>query len=142
MNYEVPDDAQQYVHRIGRTGRAGRSGIAVTLVDWRDITRWNVINKALGLDFADPVETYSTSPHLMEQLQIPEGTKGRLAASRKTADADNRAERPRRHKSQRHAGKDDKKSDRPRRKRIRRRDGKVVERSDRQPPDALPESTA
>ncbi|MGB3954862.1 MAG: DEAD/DEAH box helicase [Brooklawnia sp.] len=142
VNYEVPDDAQQYVHRIGRTGRAGRSGIAVTLVDWRDITRWNVINKALGLDFADPVETYSTSPHLMEQLQIPEGTKGRLAASRKTADADNRAERPRRHKSQRHAGKDDKKSDRPRRKRIRRRDGKVVERSDRQPPDALPESTA
>lgn len=32
FNYDVPDDAEVYVHRIGRTGRAGKTGIAITLV--------------------------------------------------------------------------------------------------------------
>ncbi len=79
INYEVPDDPEQYVHRIGRTGRAGREGIAVTLVDWQDVTRWKVINKTLDLPFHEPVETYSTSPHLFSDLNIPEGVKGRIA---------------------------------------------------------------
>ncbi|RXW33257.1 RNA helicase [Propioniciclava flava] len=83
INYECPDDEKTYVHRIGRTGRAGNTGVAVTLVDWADITRWKVINKALGLDFTDPVETYSTSAHLFTDLHIPEGTKGRLREARR-----------------------------------------------------------
>jgi len=33
INYELPDDPENYVHRIGRTGRNGASGIAITLVD-------------------------------------------------------------------------------------------------------------
>lgn len=32
FNYDVPDDADNYIHRVGRTGRAGRTGIAITLV--------------------------------------------------------------------------------------------------------------
>lgn len=32
FNYDTPDDAEVYVHRIGRTGRAGKTGIAITLV--------------------------------------------------------------------------------------------------------------
>ena len=78
INHECPEDAKTYVHRIGRTGRAGAKGVAVTLVDWADIVRWKVINKALELDFDDPVETYSTSPNLYADLEIPEGTKGKL----------------------------------------------------------------
>mgnify|MGYP005811025017 CR=1 FL=1 len=78
VNYEVPDDAKQYVHRIGRTGRAGNTGIAITLVDWQDITRWRVINKALNLDLANPPETYSTSPHLLTDLDIPADAQGRI----------------------------------------------------------------
>jgi superfamily II DNA/RNA helicase len=78
VNYECPDDEKTYIHRIGRTGRAGAKGIAVTLVDWQDITRWKLINKALHLPFEDLVETYSTSAHLFTDLQIPEGTRGRL----------------------------------------------------------------
>ena len=130
------------MHRIGRTGRAGHSGVAITLVDWPDLTRWRVINKALDLDFPEPAETYSTSSHLLAELQIPEGTKGRIAASTRAKDDQERpSERP--HRSQaRRVGKDDKKSDRQRRKRVRRRNGEVIERGDRQPPEALPESTA
>lgn len=33
INYELPDDPENYVHRIGRTGRNGASGVAITLVD-------------------------------------------------------------------------------------------------------------
>ncbi len=79
VNYECPDDAKAYVHRIGRTGRAGNKGVAVTLVDWADVTRWKVINKTLGLPFGDIAETYSTSPQLQAELNIPEGTRGRIA---------------------------------------------------------------
>ncbi|HZX07574.1 DEAD/DEAH box helicase, partial [Kribbella sp.] len=78
INYQSPEDEKTYLHRIGRTGRAGAKGIAITLVDWDDIPRWQLINKALELNFNDPPETYSTSPHFYEELNIPAGTKGVL----------------------------------------------------------------
>ncbi len=84
INYQTPEDEKTYLHRIGRTGRAGATGIAVTLVDWDDIPRWQLINKALGLAFPDPVETYSTSAHLFEALRIPEGTRGTLPRAERT----------------------------------------------------------
>ncbi|MFE0057696.1 DEAD/DEAH box helicase [Streptomyces sp. NPDC059003] len=84
INYQSPEDEKTYLHRIGRTGRAGASGTAITLVDWDDIPRWQLINKALDLDFNDPVETYSSSPHLYEELSIPAGTKGVLPRAERT----------------------------------------------------------
>ncbi|WP_382465281.1 DEAD/DEAH box helicase [Streptomyces noursei] len=84
INYQSPEDEKTYLHRIGRTGRAGAKGTAVTLVDWDDIPRWKLINKALELSFDEPEETYSTSPHLYEQLNIPAGTKGVLPRAERT----------------------------------------------------------
>ncbi|MFC9427748.1 DEAD/DEAH box helicase [Streptomyces sp. NPDC056987] len=84
INYQSPEEEKTYLHRIGRTGRAGASGTAVTLVDWDDIPRWQLINKALDLGFPDPPETYSTSPHLFEELSIPAGTKGVLPRAERT----------------------------------------------------------
>ncbi|MFD9101181.1 DEAD/DEAH box helicase [Streptomyces virginiae] len=84
INYQTPEDEKTFLHRVGRTGRAGNKGTAVTLVDWDDIPRWQLINKALELDFHEPVETYSTSPHLFEQLNIPAGTKGILPRAERT----------------------------------------------------------
>jgi superfamily II DNA/RNA helicase len=78
VNYTCPEDDKTYVHRIGRTGRAGASGIAITFVDWADIHRWKMINKALDLPFDEPQETYSTSEHLFHDQGIPPGTKGRI----------------------------------------------------------------
>ena len=78
VNYQCPEDEKVYTHRIGRTGRAGRTGISVTLVDWEDMPRWGLINKALGLDYAEPVELYSTSSQLYADLDIPAGAKGAL----------------------------------------------------------------
>ncbi|MFJ9544915.1 DEAD/DEAH box helicase [Streptomyces erythrochromogenes] len=84
INYQTPEDEKTFLHRVGRTGRAGNKGTAVTLVDWDDIPRWQLINKALELDFHEPAETYSTSPHLFEQLNIPAGTKGILPRAERT----------------------------------------------------------
>jgi ATP-dependent RNA helicase DeaD len=36
VNFDVPADAESYVHRIGRTGRAGREGVAITLAEPRE----------------------------------------------------------------------------------------------------------
>ncbi|WP_455750290.1 DEAD/DEAH box helicase [Streptomyces albogriseolus] len=84
INYQTPEDEKTYLHRIGRTGRAGAKGTAITLVDWDDIPRWQLINKALDLGLGDPAETYSTSPHLYTDLGIAEGTKGTLPRSERT----------------------------------------------------------
>jgi superfamily II DNA/RNA helicase len=84
INYQIPEDEQAYVHRIGRTGRAGKTGIAVTLVDWDELPRWTMIDKALGLNNPDPVETYSNSPHLYAELGIPAEATGTVGAARKS----------------------------------------------------------
>lgn len=76
VNYQCPEDEKTYVHRIGRTGRAGRTGVAVTLVDWDELHRWESIDSALGLGIPEPVETYSRSEHLRSDLGIPENATG------------------------------------------------------------------
>lgn len=93
VNYQIPEDEQAYVHRIGRTGRAGKTGVAVTLVDWDELTRWALIDKALGLDCPEPAETYSNSPHLYDELGIPADTKGTVGAARKPQGARRSGER-------------------------------------------------
>ncbi|MET0842267.1 MAG: DEAD/DEAH box helicase [Mycetocola sp.] len=81
INHTIPEDEKTYLHRVGRTGRAGKTGIAVTFVDWDDLHKWALINKALDFGQPEPTETYSSSPHLFADLDIPEGTKGRLKPS-------------------------------------------------------------
>jgi superfamily II DNA/RNA helicase len=78
VNYTCPEDEKTYGHRIGRTGRAGATGIAITFVDWADLHRWKMINKALDLPFDDPQETYSSSEHFLHDQGITPGTKGRV----------------------------------------------------------------
>ena len=87
INYQAPEDEMTYVHRIGRTARAGAPGTAITLVDWDDIPRWKLICDELGLPFHEPVETYSTSPHLYLELDIPEGVRARCRAASAPAPA-------------------------------------------------------
>ncbi|MBY4128766.1 DEAD/DEAH box helicase [Rhodococcus fascians] len=119
INYQCPEDEKTYVHRIGRTGRAGRTGIAVTLVDWDDIPRWQLIDKALDLGMPDPVETYSSSPHLFTDLGIAADATGTVrkapsrapekteqdsetdAAASSSADASSTPTKPRRSRSRR-----------------------------------------
>uniref|UniRef100_UPI001357FC0A DEAD/DEAH box helicase n=1 Tax=Cellulomonas citrea TaxID=1909423 RepID=UPI001357FC0A len=84
VNYQCPEDEKIYLHRTGRTGRAGNKGTAVTFVDWDDMPRWGLIDKALELGIPEPVETYSASAHIHTDLDIPEGVTGRLPKSKQT----------------------------------------------------------
>jgi ATP-dependent RNA helicase RhlE len=49
VNFDVPEAAETYVHRIGRTGRAGRSGIAVTLATPEDRESLRDIEKLIKM---------------------------------------------------------------------------------------------
>ncbi len=84
INYQCPEDAKTYIHRIGRTGRAGKEGVAVTLVDWDEIPRWKTVSDDLGLGIPEPAETYSTSEHLYADLAIPSDVASRLPHSKRT----------------------------------------------------------
>ncbi|MBL0386388.1 DEAD/DEAH box helicase [Tumebacillus sp. ITR2] len=48
INYDIPQDVDSYVHRIGRTGRAGREGKALTLVAPREFKLLRMIEQAIG----------------------------------------------------------------------------------------------
>jgi superfamily II DNA/RNA helicase len=59
INYDVPHDAEDYVHRIGRTARADRDGQAITFVSDTDIYRFQQIEHFLGKE--------------VEKTPLPEG---------------------------------------------------------------------
>ncbi|MGC6426504.1 MAG: DEAD/DEAH box helicase [Akkermansiaceae bacterium] len=67
VNYELPQDPEDYVHRIGRTGRAGREGQAVSFVYGRDIYRLQTIEK------------YIRQPIRRERIPSREQVEGRRA---------------------------------------------------------------
>ncbi|GJR87753.1 DEAD-box ATP-dependent RNA helicase 10-like protein [Tanacetum coccineum] len=48
INYEIPTNPKNYIHRVGRTARAGRSGIAISLVNQYDLAWYTNIEKLLG----------------------------------------------------------------------------------------------
>ena len=48
FNFDIPFNAEDYVHRIGRTGRAGASGLAVSFVTGRDARNLSDIEKLIG----------------------------------------------------------------------------------------------
>jgi superfamily II DNA/RNA helicase len=114
INNTCPEDEKAYIHRIGRTGRAGASGIAVTFVDWPDLTRWKTINKALDLPYDEPQEIYSTSPELYHDLGIPAEAKGRIKLAREPGEGDERPARKRTERRTERSGRSDR-SERPER---------------------------
>lgn len=47
INYDAPGNAEEYVHRIGRTGRAGADGVALTLINQLDMEKFDAIEKLI-----------------------------------------------------------------------------------------------
>ncbi len=48
LSFDIPEDADTYVHRIGRTGRAGKEGTAITFVGEWDLDAWEAIRAEVG----------------------------------------------------------------------------------------------
>ncbi|MEO0423530.1 MAG: ATP-dependent RNA helicase DbpA [Pseudomonadota bacterium] len=84
FNYELPKQAEVYVHRIGRTGRAGKQGVAVSLVEEREAWRWEHIEEALPDAFPTHCRIPDAKPGAgklrpsMVTLQISGGRKHKL----------------------------------------------------------------
>jgi len=84
FNYELPQQAEVYVHRIGRTGRAGKTGVAVSLVEEREMWRLMEIEKSLPdaliqqRGIPDAKRGDETLIPLMTTIQISGGRKNKL----------------------------------------------------------------
>ena len=62
VNYDLPEDADTYVHRIGRTARAGKQGVAVTLVGDAEIREFKKIQRALPVEVREGRLPYAAKP--------------------------------------------------------------------------------
>ena len=84
FNYELPPQAEVYIHRIGRTGRAGKTGVAVSLVEEREMWRLTEIEKALPdavlqqRGIPDAKRGDDALQPLMTTIQISGGRKNKL----------------------------------------------------------------
>lgn len=69
INYDIPHVKQDYIHRIGRTGRAGKSGLAITLVDEKEMVALKEVERMMGKAIAqERLEGYAP-----EILKGPKG---------------------------------------------------------------------
>lgn len=101
FNYDLPDDAEDYIHRIGRTGRAGELGIAISFACEKYAQNLTAIELYIGHDI--PVTDYNPL-HLLEDIKPPrmrprsprgKGTNGRSGArNTKGPRRDNTRRRP------------------------------------------------
>jgi superfamily II DNA/RNA helicase len=68
VNFDVPPDPEDYIHRIGRTARAEESGVAITFVNSHDKQRFHRIEKLLGnkIDFISIPEHIGVSEGIVE----------------------------------------------------------------------------
>ncbi|MBT8103173.1 MAG: ATP-dependent RNA helicase DbpA [Gammaproteobacteria bacterium] len=84
FNYELPAQAEVYIHRIGRTGRAGNKGLAVSLVEERETRRLLEIEALLPAatikhrDIPGPAGTSDALTPIMTTVQISGGRKNKL----------------------------------------------------------------
>ncbi len=76
FNYHLPDDAEVYVHRIGRTGRAGKTGIAITLLSPKEKRRLREVEaltkqpvKEMKLPTAEDITSHREA-QLVEKLKV------------------------------------------------------------------------
>jgi ATP-dependent RNA helicase DeaD len=56
INYDIPQNAEEYIHRIGRTARAGKQGRAFTLVGEWDMKEWDALTREVGAERLNYVE--------------------------------------------------------------------------------------
>jgi ATP-dependent RNA helicase RhlE len=90
INYDIPENADDYVHRIGRTARAEREGDAITFVTPSDHAALGAIEKALGYNIerriyegAPKILSLFKSPELTTQAVMPKRRRGRSLLRRR-----------------------------------------------------------
>jgi ATP-dependent RNA helicase RhlE len=88
INFDIPDTAEAYTHRIGRTGRVGKEGIAITLTIDKEIEKLALIEKYMGLKIAEgPIPNNFDISGYAEEIEVVEiSTKAVKVKLKKSAD--------------------------------------------------------
>ena len=88
INFDLPDMAEDYVHRIGRTGRAGEEGFAISFVTRETMKTLKEIEKLIGKDIPfTTIEGYETDPSVLEKPKRGERKGGARRGGNKPAGA-------------------------------------------------------
>ena len=58
INYEIPHDVSNYLHRIGRSGRWGRKGVAINFITPRDVNQMRYIEKYYATEIQELPENF------------------------------------------------------------------------------------
>jgi ATP-dependent RNA helicase DeaD len=78
INYDVPQNAEEYIHRIGRTARAGKDGSAVTFVGEWELEDWDKITSVVGMEAMEKLPM----PNRWDAAPAPRRTQESLDVSR------------------------------------------------------------
>ena len=113
INYDVPHDAEDYVHRIGRTARADRDGAAITLVSKDDIYYFQQIEKFLEkeVEKVELPEELGEAPDYTADGKPQRKRSSAKAVRRKNRDQTAHKRKPRRNKNEQQPKKRDAKSE-------------------------------
>jgi ATP-dependent RNA helicase DeaD len=79
INYEVPESAELFTHRVGRTGRMGKSGEAITFVTPEESSKWRQIERVLGKTL--PRRRWGEDETSIQTASTPATAAARLAAA-------------------------------------------------------------
>ena len=94
INFDLPDMAEDYVHRIGRTGRAGEEGFAISFVTRETVKTLREIEKLIGKDIPfTTIESYETDPSILEKPKRGERKGGTRRGGGKPAGARRQGEK-------------------------------------------------
>jgi ATP-dependent RNA helicase RhlB len=128
INYDLPQDPEDYVHRSGRTARAGATGKALSLVSENDVDSLEPIEQLIGfkLDFVIPDDSmFAPVVRAARKRRREEGPHSRVRSGRADQEPRRRPRDPKPQRSQAHkaAATDGSSKAPPRRRRRRRRPG-------------------
>jgi len=80
INYNLPEDPRNYIHRIGRTARAGKSGMAITFAVENDVRQLNNIENSIG----QVIPVVTDQPFHKEFSTVPKQVKKKVKKTNKT----------------------------------------------------------
>lgn len=92
INYDVPPDPEDYIHRIGRTARAERTGTAITFVNPKDMRRFSLIEKLIGREIEKVTlpQALGPAPEYKVEERRSRNTKGNKPGKPKRGGGSNR----------------------------------------------------
>lgn len=126
FNYDIPEDAESYIHRIGRTGRAGENGLAITFIATKDLKQLAEIESAISMKIE---RRQIEGVKMFQPSEVEHKRRGNEGNKNKTNSSDGRGRSEHRENSRSGRSRDTRKTDIGEGKRVTRREDTRIGRS-------------